>query len=153
MTGPDGGSFRGVLPDPDPLTAPYWNAATRHELVVQRCTECGKLRFPPSENCGRCASESASWATVIGTGTLFSYIWVYRSLVPGLDQSIPYNVVLVGLDEDPTVRIMGNVVGVAHGDLSIGARVQVYFDDVTADDTIPRWCLLPSGGTSKEATR
>src|SRR5260370_1192433 len=33
---------------PDEWTAPFWEAAAQHRLVVPRCTTCGAFRFPPS---------------------------------------------------------------------------------------------------------
>jgi uncharacterized OB-fold protein len=34
------------LPYPDAETKPYWDSAKRHELRMQACAECGKIRFP-----------------------------------------------------------------------------------------------------------
>jgi len=55
---------------------------------------------------------------------------------------------VVELDEDPTLRMVGNVIAepgaainsVAPGDLAIGARVRVAFEDLE-DVTLPRWVL------------
>ena len=30
-----------VIPQPDEVSAPYWEAARRHELRIQRCGSCG----------------------------------------------------------------------------------------------------------------
>ena len=58
----------------------------------------------------------------------------------------PYNVIVVALDEDPTVRLVGNLVD-EHGSLTgidpdsivIGEPVRVVFDPVTDEIAMPRW--------------
>jgi uncharacterized OB-fold protein len=129
------------LPQADAETAAFWDAARRHELVVQRCEACEKLRFPPSPNCIRCSSERFTWHRVSGTGTIFSFVVVHHATMPQFKPYVPYNVIQVSLSEDPTVLIEGNAVDVANGELRIGQRVRVVFDDVTLEDTIPRWEL------------
>jgi uncharacterized OB-fold protein len=132
-------SYDRPLPLPDHGTAPFWEAARRHQLVVQRCAECGKLRFPPSPNCTRCSSERFAWEPVSGNGTIFSFIVVHQATIPEFRPYVPYNVIQVSLDEDPDLLLEGNAVDVDNDQLSIGQRVHVVFDDVTPEDTIPRW--------------
>ena len=129
------------LPEADARTAPFWDAAKRHEFMVQSCDDCGTLRFPPSANCPRCASELTTWKRVSGRGTIFSYIIVHQAMIPVFQECVPYNVVQVALDEDPKVIVTGNAVGVANEDIHVGMPVEALFDDVTADDTIVRWKL------------
>ena len=35
------GEYKKPLPKPTLDTKPYWDAAKRHELVIQRCKDCG----------------------------------------------------------------------------------------------------------------
>jgi uncharacterized OB-fold protein len=59
----------------------------------------------------------------------------------------PYNVVVVALDEDPTLRMVGNLVTSAEGPINevdpatieIGAPVRVVFAKVSDDVSLPRW--------------
>ena len=37
------------VPAVTPEMAPFWEAARRHQLVVQRGADCGALRFPARE--------------------------------------------------------------------------------------------------------
>jgi uncharacterized protein len=132
-----------LLPQPDTLTAPFWEAAQRHELVVQRCENCGQLRFPPAFNCAYCSSERYRWTQVTGRGTVFSYIWVHQALRPQFATRIPYNVAQISLEEDVRVIMTGDIVELGDRTLVIGLPVEVAFDDVTPVDTIPRWRLSP----------
>ena len=42
----------------DAATAPYWEAAARHELVLPRCDACGLVFFPPRELCPAAGAAS-----------------------------------------------------------------------------------------------
>ena len=35
------------LPNPTALSAPFWEGTKRRELLVQKCTACGALRWTP----------------------------------------------------------------------------------------------------------
>jgi uncharacterized OB-fold protein len=132
-----------LLPSPDALTAPFWEAAQRHELVVQRCENCGQLRFPPVPNCPYCSSERYTWRQVAGRGTVYSYIWVHQALRPQFTTRIPYNVAQISLEEDERVIMTADIVELGDTTLAIGLPVEVVFDDVTPEDTIPRWRPTP----------
>ena len=47
---------------------PFFDAARRHELVVQRCEQCGTHRFPAREICSNCLSREVAWVKVSGKG-------------------------------------------------------------------------------------
>ena len=116
---------------------PFWEAARRHELALQRCEDCTRFRYPPAPVCPECLSERFTWTPVSGRGTVTTFVIVHRPYFASFAADLPYNVVQVQLDEGP--RLTANLVGVANADLRIGARVEVVFDDVTPDVTIPRF--------------
>jgi uncharacterized OB-fold protein len=82
-----------------------------------------------------------------GKGTIYSYVVPHPPLLPQFHDLAPYNVILVTLDEDPTIRLIGNLVSQAGdpinaidpGSIEIGAAVQVVFETVTDESTMPRW--------------
>ena len=63
---------RKPLPVPDLDTKEYWEGCKRHELLLQRCNQCGHYRFPPSPMCHHCMSMSYEWTRVSGRGRLYS---------------------------------------------------------------------------------
>jgi uncharacterized protein len=121
---------RGVrpVPQPDDLTRPYWEAAGRCELRLQRCLRCGTLRHPPNEVCKRCGCADYTWAKVSGNGTVYSFIVDHRLMVPGFNE--PYVVAQVNPDEaeDDTVRIVANIKDCAPEDVYIDMPVEVCFE-------------------------
>ena len=127
------------LPYADPETKPYWEWCRKRELRMQCCAECGAFRFPPGPMCPSCNSMRDEWVKLRGTGTVYSWIVVHPPVLPAFASDAPYSVVLVQLDDDPMLRLVGQVVDVANDELAAGMPVEVVFDDVTPEITLPKW--------------
>jgi uncharacterized OB-fold protein len=125
------------LPEKSPEMAPFWEAARRHALVVQRCRGCGALRFPARDICSRCLARESEWAPVSGRGRLFSFAVMHQVYHPGFADAVPYAVVVVELEEG--ARLVSNVVGCAPADLRIGMPLEVVFEDLTPEVTLPKF--------------
>ena len=54
----------------DPVTAPFWEAAARHELLVQECNACGNRQFAPRRLCLACASDDVGWIPCAGAAVV-----------------------------------------------------------------------------------
>jgi uncharacterized OB-fold protein len=130
------------LPQVSPEMAPFFEAARRHALVVQRCTGCGALRFPARSICSTCLSREATWLPVSGRGTVFSFAIMHQAVHPGFAAETPYAVVVIQLDEGP--RLLSNLVDCRTADVRIGQAVEVVFDDVTPEVTLPKFRRAPS---------
>jgi uncharacterized OB-fold protein len=133
----------------DPRDAPYWEAATRGQLVIQRCAGCGMRRFPPRPMCPGCQSFDHAWEPMSGEGKIWSFVIPHPPLLPSFAKIAPYNVVLVELADDPSIRLVGNLVASADGEINevdpkaiqIGARVRAVFNTVAPDLAMIRWVL------------
>ena len=125
------------LPQISPEMAPFFDAARRHELVVQRCAGCGTLRFPARTICSTCLSREASWVRVSGRGTVFSFVIMHQAVHPGFAAETPYAVVVIQLDEG--ARLLSNLVDCATADVKIGMPVEVVFDELTPEVTLPKF--------------
>src|SRR5579859_1525131 len=126
------------LPVPDDDTMPYWDAAKQHRLVIQRCSDCARAIFYPRSVCPHCMSDRIAWIDASGRGTIYSYTVVHRA-PPQFVDSAPYVVALIDLAEG--VRLMSNVEDCSPSDVSIGAAVEVTFDEVTPEITLPKFRL------------
>jgi uncharacterized OB-fold protein len=102
----------------DPLTAPFWDAAERHELIIQRCKDCRHFQFYPRPFCLACDSEDLGWEIASGKGTIISQTTVSVEVTP--EWKPPYVVAIVQLSEGPT--LLTNIV---NGECGIGDRVKV----------------------------
>ena len=132
--------YRKPIPNPSPESKPYWEALREHRLVMPRCEACEKYWFPPSLYCPHCSSTEWSWQPVKGTGRIFSFVVYHRVYHPGFAEEMPYAVAVIALDEGP--RMLSNVVGTPPDKLACDMRVEVVFDDITPDATIPKFRVV-----------
>lgn len=136
-----------VLPVPDEVSQPFWDAALAGELRMQACARCGRLRFPPRPMCPHCRSMHVTWELMSGRGTVWSHVVAHPPLLPAYAEYAPYNVIVVQLEEEPTCRLVGNLVETPNGPLnevdphsiSVGERVRVVFADPLDGIAMPRW--------------
>ena len=136
-----------LLPDTeDEVAAPFWAGTARGELLVQACAACGAWRMPPRPMCPRCRSVELRWDTTSGRATIWSFIVAHPPLLPAYAELAPYNAIVVALDEDPTIRFVGNLLARAEGAINevdpatieIGTPVRVVFQRIE-DVSLPRW--------------
>ena len=125
------------LPVPSPESKPFWDACRRHELRLPRCSTCRAYWFPPSGVCPECLSDQFEWALASGRGEVFSFVVMHRVYHKGFADDVPYPVALVALEEGP--HFLSNVVDCALDQIRIGMPVQVVFDDVTDEHTLPKF--------------
>jgi uncharacterized OB-fold protein len=116
---------------------PFYDAARRGELVVQRCRGCGALRFPARALCSECLAIDAEWTPVSGRGEVYSFNVMHQVYHPGFAAAVPYAVVLVKLAEGP--KLISNLVGIAPADIRIGMPVRVIFEALNDDITLPKF--------------
>jgi len=135
--------YTGPLPVPSPETKPFWDAARRHELALPFCKPCGLFFYYPRAACPRCLSPDLEWRAVSGRGTLHTFTVVYRGQ-RGFPLGPPYVLAVIELAEGP--RMMTNLIGIAPdpATIRIGMPVEVTFEDVTAEVTLPHF--RPAGG-------
>jgi uncharacterized OB-fold protein len=129
------------LPQVGPDMVPFFEAARRHELTVQQCAGCKTLRFPARGICSRCLSRESVWVPVSGRGTVFSFAVMHQAVHPGFAAEVPYAVVVVELEEGP--RLLSNLVDCALAGVRIGLPVEVVYDDVTPEVTLPKFRPVP----------
>jgi uncharacterized OB-fold protein len=125
------------LPRITPDNRPFWEAARRHQLVLQRCQECRRFRYPPAAVCPDCLSGQSEWTPVSGRGRITTFVVFHKAWFPSFADDLPYNVIQVELDEGP--RLTANLVGAPNAEIRVGMEVDVFFDDVTPDITLPRF--------------
>ena len=136
--------YKKALPLPSATTQPFWDGCKRHELLVQKCKECGNLQFPPSPSCTTCMSIDFDWVKLSGKGQIYSHTVTHQQMLPNFDE-IPYAVVIIELDEssqkaeDRRLRLVSSMVDCDIEDISIGMPVEVVFDDVVEDISLPKF--------------
>jgi uncharacterized OB-fold protein len=117
----------------------FWDGCKAGRLQLQKCGACGHIRYPISHVCPDCLSYDFEWTALSGRGEVFSYVVFHQLYNKAFAEDIPYNVALVQLDEGP--RMYSNIVGVDNDAVKIGDKVEVVFDAVTPEITIPKFRL------------
>lgn len=125
------------VPAPDELSAPFFEGARKGLLMIQRCTECGAYLAPGSRACTGCLGEALAWVPASGRGTVFTFGVMHQRYHPAFASEIPYNVAVVELEEGP--RLNTNLVGVPNEEIRVGMAVEVTFDRLTDEVSIPKF--------------
>ena len=116
-------------------TAYFWEGTQAGELRIQNCNACGALRHPPGPACPECGALDRGHVVASGRGTVFSYVVHRHPPVPG--RELPILLVLVDLEEG--VRMVGELVDTDPEKIEIGMPVVVDFRRIDDDLTLPVW--------------
>lgn len=130
--------YTGPTPKPTPETAPYWEAAKRGVLLLQRCRACEQHYFYPRPLCPHCLSRDVEWVEVSGRGVLHTFVVNHRP-ARGFPAKGPYVIGIVELEEGP--KMMSNIVGVEPdpAKLRCDMPLEVVFEEITEAITLPKF--------------
>jgi uncharacterized OB-fold protein len=130
------------LPVRDEVNRHYWDGARDGRLVLLRCAGCGTFVHPPTRTtCTACGGEELRPTEVSGKGAVYSWSVMHSGGNPGFEDKVPYVVLVVELDEQRGLLTIGNLLDATADDLTIGRPVEVTFERVTDDVTLPQWKL------------
>ena len=127
------------LPVPDELTAPLWGAAREHRLEIQRCAACRRWQHVPDLLCSFCGSAELNFEPVSGRASLYSWTVIHDPPAPGFADMLPLIVGLVELEEQERLLVAANVIGASEDSLRLGLRLEVIFEFVTGEVTLPQF--------------
>jgi uncharacterized OB-fold protein/acyl dehydratase len=114
----------------------FWFEGARNgQLLIQRCTGCGRLRHPPGPACPGCASFDWDTVEASGRGTVYSYTINHHPQVPAFDY--PLAVGLIELEEG--TRLVANVIGIEPDEIEVGLPVQAEFTVFDDELTLPQF--------------
>ena len=116
---------------------PYWEGTKAGELRAPRCQDCRHLWFPPAIVCPKCLGQNIAWERLSGRGSIYTFIVVHRPQHPAFLPEAPYNVAIVELAEG--IRMHANIVECDNDDLAIGMPVEVVFEKIDDDVTLPKF--------------
>lgn len=127
------------VPLPTSLSAPFWEATRRGQLMIPHCARCDRWFFTPELACPGCLERDWTYREVRGTGTVYSVTVVHRAPSPGFDP--PFALAIIELDEG--AMMLSHVVGVPPEEVRIGQRVRVRMRELTAQITLPEFEIAP----------
>jgi uncharacterized protein len=140
-------SENALLPHIDEINASFWNGCREGVLRLQSCPVSGRLIFPPRPVNPWAPRHKPVWTVVSGRGTIWSVIEPHAPLMLEFTLLAPYNAIVVALAEDPTIRLIGNLVpgsgapinALSYDNIRIGEEVSVVFEQINETITLPRW--------------
>lgn len=132
------------IPVPDEWTKPFWDAAKREVLELQRCQSCSHFQHPPYATCVNCMSIDLKFEPVKGIGEIYAYTYMYHAGDKRFAAAVPYASIIVELDDAPGALMAGNLLGVPHTEAKVGRRVEVIFEPLNDDITLPQFRLADS---------
>jgi uncharacterized protein len=134
----------GTAPHLHPEVQGFWDSLRRGELSVQRCADCGTLRFPLSPNCHECLSGEYTWEAIDPHGVVDVAIQVHRAVGEQAPSGIslldpwraiaPYKTGVV--DMVAGVRLPGRILCECGDALKPGAEVVAVTMDAALDTTV-----------------
>lgn len=130
------------LPQPTPISQPYWDGLKAHEVHIQQCEACNHWIFFPRAHCPVCASHALAWRSISGNGTLYTFTVARVPTLPEFTDEMPQVLAVVQLDEGPHLNT--TLVGAAPEDWKIGQRVRPVFDERPGDTTLLRYAPADS---------
>lgn len=133
----------------DAWSRPFWDACRRHRLVAQRARRSGLVWFPPGPVCPDDRSSEWDWVELSGKGVVESWVVFHERYFEGFSGDDPYNVALVKLVEGPS--LITNLVGMDETAVVIGLPVEVTFEDVGSEFSLPKF--RPAGSFMGEGER
>src|SRR5215472_17094589 len=94
--GAKGNTMPKLIPVPDALSKPFWDAVNQRRLLLQHCTQCDRLQYPPQQACQVCNSAaSLTWNEVAVRGHIATYIVIEDGRLNRCMPDQPYNLAMV----------------------------------------------------------
>jgi len=116
------------LPEPIPVSQPFWDGLAEHKVRIQYSPSSGKYVFYPRLLAPGTLADDLEWRDISGLGTLYTYTVAYRATAPPWTDAVPQLLAVVQWDEGP--RLSTEMVNVSPAALEVGMRVGPVFCDV-----------------------
>lgn len=102
----------------------------RYALVGEVCPHCDAKLFPPRDVCPECGQDAREEFAFSGKGEVYSYT-VMNDVPAGYEESAPYTVAIVKLEEGPMVT--AQLTDLAGQEASIGMPVEMVTRRIRSD--------------------
>lgn len=122
------------VPEPTPVSQPFWDALSEHKVRIQYSPSSGEYVFYPRLLAPGTLADDLEWREISGMGTLYTYTVADRPTAPPWADSLPQLLAVVEWDEGP--RLSTEMVNVEPDELVVGMRVA------------PVFCAVPGTGVT-----
>ena len=129
--------YQKPLPLITPVSKVFYDGCKEHKLLFQQCADCGEVVFFPKILCTGCMSRNLEWKESQGRGKIHTFTVTYDYAPPEFMADVPYALAIIELDEGFTM--MSNIVECDFDKLACNMPVEVVFDPVTPEITLPKF--------------
>lgn len=129
--------YKKPLPKPLKWSKPFWEGAKKHKLLLKKCKNCGHIDHPPYLFCTECMHEECEWVEASGKAKIYTLTTTMLGAPVPFWNDMPYTIAMVDLVEGP--RMLTQIVEANPKDIKIGMEVEVVFDDITEEITLPKF--------------
>ena len=124
------------------MSKPFWDAVQEKRLIVQNCTACNTMQYPPRPRCQECNSEALDWKETSGKGHILTFGILEDSHLPVRAADQPLNLAVVTLDDDPRINFDSNRPGTPVRQAVVGGAVEVTFEECPDGSLIHEWRMI-----------
>src|SRR4026208_1616256 len=126
------------IPVPNEWTKPFWDAAKRGVLALQRCQICKHFQHPPYATCVSCMATDLAFEPVSGQAAIYAYTIMYHAGDKRFASAIPYASIIVELDDAPGALLAANLLEAPYTEAKVGRRGAGGFERREGDVKRPR---------------
>jgi len=130
-------AYNKPLPKPNKRTKKFWEGTKRHILLIQKCSKCDKYVFYPKTYCPYCFSDELDWVKASGRGKIYSYTIMMNNPVSSFVDDLPFVIAIIELEEE--VRLLSHVVNCDLEKIVCEMEVEVVFEDINEEFTLPKF--------------
>jgi uncharacterized OB-fold protein len=119
----------------DAWTQPFWDATANRKLLLPRCSNCHRFRWPPGPFCPYCQSQQTDWMPA-GIARLYSFTLVADQGAKDAPEPRLRVPALIEFSEADGVRLVAAVVNTPIEKIRIGAELTLGWSQA-ANATVP----------------
>ena len=125
------------VPVPNLDNQEFFDRCREHQLVLRRCRDCALISPPPPPQGPNFAAGKLEWGRSEGKGTVYTFTITRQPVSRAFEGRLPWAVVDIELEEG--VHLISNLVDCDPDEIEIGMAVEVVFEEVNAEITLPKF--------------
>ncbi|MGD0855681.1 MAG: Zn-ribbon domain-containing OB-fold protein [Dehalococcoidia bacterium] len=129
--------YKKPLPLINKLSKVFWDGCKEKKLLYQKCKDCGQVNFFPKIVCMNCMGRNLEWKESKGKGHIHCFTVTYDAAPMEFMSSVPFAIGIINLDEG--FSMLSNIVDCDYEKLKSEMPVEIVFDPVTAEVTLPKF--------------
>src|SRR5438445_181985 len=114
--------------------------------LVECCLSRRHFQHPPYAPCTQCVATDLRFEAVRGVGTIYAYTIMYHTGDKRFASVVPYASIIVELDDAPGALLAGNLLEAEYTEAKVGRRVEVVFEKLSDDLSLPQFRLMRTTG-------